>query len=406
MPRPASTLCLAALALAGAACAQDQSAVVRFVDAFPAQEKFDRPLLLTQHAKDPGWLWVLEQTGRLLRVPADGKQSERRTVLDLGKDAFHPGNGGHNEEGLLGFCFDPGYLDSNAFVYVYWSRKIGGSGASLKRESVISRFTTKRDGEAIEADRASELVVMRVPQPWGNHNGGTILFGRDGMLYIALGDGGAANDLGGTGQNLASLLAKVLRIDVRGATSEKPYAIPSDNPFVGREGARGETWCYGLRNPWRISFDRETGELWCGDVGQNLFEEVDRLVKGGNYGWPLMEATHTFPPNTERKPEELAGLVAPVAEYPRGEGISITGGHVYRGKALPQLVGRFVYGDFALCNVWAVLEDRESGKHDVLRIGKAPAPLASFGERENGELVICCFDGRIYDLVPSGAKSD
>lgn len=392
----------AAFALSIATCGATAQDLVRFVDALPAQEKFDRPIFLTHHPKDDGWYWVLEQTGKLLRVPRDGKQAERRVVLDLSDVAFHPGNGGHNEEGLLGFCFDPDFGEAKSFVYAYWSRKVSGAGASLKRESVISRFATRRDGDTIEADRESELVVMCVAQPWGNHNGGTILFGPDGMLYVALGDGGAANDLGGNGQNLGSLLAKILRIDVRGATTEKPYAVPPDNPFAKKDGARGETWCWGLRNPWRISFDRETGELWCGDVGQNLWEEVDRLVKGGNYGWPLMEGTHPFPPNAERDQEETAKLIPPVAEYPRSDGISITGGYVYRGTALPKLVGRFVYGDFALCNVWAVKEDRDGGKHDVLRIGKAPTSLASFGELPDGELVACCFDGRIYKLSPPG----
>jgi glucose/arabinose dehydrogenase len=183
---------------------------------------------------------------------------------------------------------------------------------------------------------------------------------------------------------------------VRGATAEKPYAVPADNPFVGEAGARPEIWCYGLRNPWRIAFDRATGDLWCGDVGQDRVEEVDRLVKGGNYGWNLMEGSEVFRRNVELPKD----LIAPVAEYGHKDGVSVTGGFVYRGRSIPELVGRYVYGDFSTFRLWAVKEDREGGKHEVREIGRAPAQLSSFAEEPDGELLMTCFDGKIYRLVP------
>ncbi|MGE0145075.1 MAG: sorbosone dehydrogenase family protein [Planctomycetota bacterium] len=389
-----------------AACGNAQETdLVRFTDAFPGQERFDRPIFLATSPGDTGHYWIVEQTGRLWRLPIEAKDAERKLVLDLSATCFHPGNGGHNEEGFLGFAFDPAYGDGNRHIFTYWSRKTGGSGRRTQRESVIARYTTSEKDDAVVADPASELVILRVEQPYGNHNGGTIEFGPDGMLYVALGDGGAANDPHGHGQNLGTLLGSVLRIDVRDATAEKPYVIPSDNPFVETEGARGEIWAYGLRNPWRISFDAATGELWCGDVGQNLFEEVDRLVRGGNYGWNVMEATHPFPPGKEVSDEQRAKFVDPVAEYPRQDGISVTGGYVYRGKALPDLVGRFVYADFALSTVWAVREDRAKGEHEVTRLGRAPAPPASFAQLPDGELLVLCFNGHIY-RVDSPARDD
>ena len=391
-----------ALSVSLASClpSQEQADEVRFVDAFPGQAKFDRPIYVDSTPADPEHLWIVQQTGKLLRIPRDGESGERQVVLDLSSTCFHPSNGGHNEEGFLGFAFALGY-SSNHHIFTYWSRKTGGSGRSTTRESVIARYTTVKDGDSITADPESKLEILQIEQPWGNHNGGTIVFGPDGMLYVALGDGGAANDPHGNGQDLATLLASILRIDVRGASEAEPYTVPADNPFVLTEGARGEIWAYGLRNPWRIAFDRVTGELWCGDVGQNLHEEVDRIEKGGNYGWSLMEATHPFPPGEERSGELVAGMIAPVAEYPRSAGISVTGGHVYRGKRLPELVGRYVYGDFAMRTVWAVREVRDGGANDVLELGRAPAPLASFGELPGGELVALCFDGHIYALAPA-----
>jgi glucose/arabinose dehydrogenase len=398
--------------LASAATAQDDEApglpagpAIAYEDAFPAQGGFDRPLFVAFDASDPQHAYVVTQPGQVFAVPRDGTRAERRTFLDLGKAVFLD----NWEEGLLGFAFDPAYAE-NGLVYVCWSERIevreatmpNGKNHRSNRQSVVSRFATVAGDGGRVVDAASELRLLEVFQPFGNHNGGTIVFGPDGMLYVALGDGGAANDPFGAGQSLATLLGKVLRIDVRGATSEKRYTIPADNPFASDAAARGEIWCYGLRNPWRIAFDRATGDLWCGDVGQNRLEEVDRLVKGGNYGWNPLEGSEVF---TLRKGRDVpAGAIAPVAEYDHGEGLSITGGHVYRGTALPALQGWFVYGDFMTLRMWACREDREGGKHAVVTLARAPQQVASFAEEPDGELLLTGFDGkkgRVWRLVPA-----
>lgn len=370
--------------------------LLELVDAFPGQKAFRRPLYLDRVAADADHDYVVEQFGSVFRVPRDGSKGDRHLFLDWTHKTLHPANGGHNEEGLLGFAFDPAFAD-NHFVYIYYSHRPERG----KQRSVVARLTV-RDGETgPAADRDTELELLVVPQPFANHNGGTILFGPDGMLYVALGDGGAANDPFGHGQNLKTLLGTILRIDVRGATAEQPYAIPADNPFAGRgEEVRGEIWAYGLRNPWRISFDRQTGDLWCGDVGQDTWEEVDRIVKGGNYGWNHREAHVAFTKRRVPKDEQpLANAIEPIAYYPRPDGYSITGGYVYRGKRFPQLQGCFVYADFVTGHVWAVKEDRTGGKHEVQRIAEAGnKQVASFGELADGELVLLCYDGRIYGL--------
>ncbi|MFY9345868.1 MAG: PQQ-dependent sugar dehydrogenase [Planctomycetota bacterium] len=406
---------VAAACLVVAASAQDEGPeepslpagpAIAYVDAFPAQPGFDRPLFVAFHDSDSGNAYVVTQPGHVIVVARDGKQAARRVFLDLSKRVFLD----NWEEGLLGFAFDPAYGD-NGHVFAYWSEKIAvregemGNGKTAKsnRQSVISRFSTRDDDGGRVVDLASELRVLEVFQPYGNHNGGTIVFGPDGMLYVALGDGGAAYDPFGNGQAKSTLLGKVLRIDVRAASKEQPYAIPKDNPFVGEAGTRGEIWCWGMRNPWRIAFDRANGDLWCGDVGQNRIEEVDRLVKGGNYGWNAMEGTEVF----TKGRAVPGGVIAPIAEYPHSEGLSITGGHVYRGKAIPGLVGWYVYGDFMTLKMWACKEDRKGGKHQVVTLARAPQQVASFAEQPDGELLLTGFDGkqgRVWRLMPSQDK--
>ncbi len=376
-----------------------------FEPAFPAQDPFDRPLFVAFTAVDPDHAYVVTQPGHIFVVPRDGKKSDRRVFFDITGKALTE----NWEEGLLGFQFDPDYA-ANGFVYVYWSERIAeqrgvmGNGKTAKsnRQSVISRFATVVTDAGRVVDMDSELRLLQVFQPFGNHNGGTIVFGPDGMLYVAIGDGGAANDPFGNGQSRSVLLGKVLRLDVRDATADRPYAIPADNPFVGEEGVRGEIWCYGMRNPWRISFDRQTGELWCGDVGQNRLEEVDRLVRGGNYGWNAFEAGEEF--QLRRDKEQLPeGAIAPVAAYAHDEGLSITGGHVYRGARIPELHGWFVYGDFMTLRMWACREDRQGGKHQVVSLERAPLQPSSFAEEPDGELLMTGFRGRkgeIFRLVP------
>lgn len=371
-----------------------QAGGYELVDAFPAQAKFNKPLLLEHHESDPGRYYVVEQDGMVFRIPSDGAASERDVFLDWTERAYH---GANWEEGLLGLAFDPDYTN-NRFVYIYYSEKV----EERKRRSVISRLSVARsDDGPPRVDPASELVLMHIPQPFGNHNGGTILFGPDGMLYVALGDGGKANDPFGNGQNLETLLGSILRIDVRGATAAQRYRVPDDNPFAAMDGgARGEIWAWGMRNPWRITFDRKTGDLWCGDVGQNRWEEVHRVVRGGNHGWNFVEGTHDF--NLRKQGgEKPADLIAPVVEYSRKFGISITGGYVYRGTQLPELDGYFIYGDFMSCRLWGVREDRKGGEPDVTELGKGPrGQLASFAAEPDGELLALFFNpGRIYRLV-------
>lgn len=403
----ATSVAAVAASLAGAARGQGAAPVaIAYANAFPEQARFDKPLLVAFHDTDPEGAYVVTQPGHVFRVPRGGGAA-RHVVLDLTGKALTQ----DWEEGLLGFAFDPAFA-TNGFVYAYWSEKTPpreeamGHGRKVKstRQSVISRFAAKKQQAGLVADLASELRVLEIFQPFGNHNGGTIVFGPDGMLYVALGDGGAANDPFGNGQSKAVLLGKVLRIDVKGATKEKPYAIPEDNPFVAETGARGEIWCWGMRNPWRIAFDRETGDLWCADVGQDRLEEIDRLVRGGNYGWNFKEGTETFRARRQ-KGEPPADLIPPVAEYPHAQGLSVTGGHVYRGKAIAALRGSYVYCDFMTRRAWAVREDRAGGRHEVVQLANTPGQVSSYAEEPDGELLATCFDGKVYRLVPAAAAA-
>lgn len=393
--------------LATPAAAQTEPPALQLVNAFPGQKKFDRPLYVAFTSVAPGHAFVVEQNGRVWQVPREGDgEGERTPFLDFYDRILHPKSGGHNEEGLLGFAFDPSFAD-NKHVWLYWTEKIGETtyerrGRTRTRalgQSVIARYDVEDADGVLSVDPDSELRVFELEQPYGNHNGGTIEFGPDGMMYVAIGDGGSANDPHGHGQNRTTLFGTILRIDVRNATADEPYAIPEDNPFYKMSSARNEIWAYGLRNPWRITFDRETGELWCGDVGQKDWEEVDRIVKGGNYGWNLREGSHEFPPGRDDS-NDPDGLIEPIAEYGRRAGISITGGYVYRGKAIPALQGWFVYGDFATRTIWAVHSEAKGVDDEVIKLGTAKGPLASFAETPDGELLIACYDGRVYRIEP------
>lgn len=303
---------------------------------FPALD-FQRATNLVQPPV-PQRLWFLtEQSGRVWAVSGDTAAAKASLVLDIAGKVSRA----HNEEGLLGLAFDPGYAASG-YIYLYYS-------AANPRRNVLSRFTAAPAG--LTADPASEIVVLQIPKPFGNHNGGQLTFGPDGFLYVSVGDGGGQGDPSGNGQNLGAFLGKILRLDVRNASLETPYRIPPDNPFVGREDARGEIWAYGLRNPWRFSFDQPTGLLWAADVGQSAWEEVDIIRKGGNYGWDVMEGAHCFTP-----PQgcATAGFELPVAEYGHAQGCSITGGHVYRGSAIPALAGAYLYADYCSGTLWGL----------------------------------------------------
>jgi glucose/arabinose dehydrogenase len=257
----------------------------------------------------------------------------------------------------------------------------------------VSRFSVSQ-GDPNVADPGSETVIMEIPQPYGNHNGGQLAFGPDGYLYIGLGDGGSGSDPTGNGQNVGTVLGAILRIDVEGVSDEKSYAIPPDNPFVGIDGVREEIWAYGLRNPWRFSFDTETGFLWAGDVGQNRWEEIDVVKKGLNYGWNIMEGRHCFSPATDC---DSTALEMPVAEYARAEGCSITGGYVYRGGDVPWLVGAYVYGDFCSGKIWGLGYDDGSVTEQALLLDSGLS-ITSFGQDLDGTLYVLSRNEGIYRI--------
>ena len=287
-----------------------------------------------------------------------------------------------NEGGLLGLAFSPAY-QSDRRVYLYFTSNDGCAGGS-PRCDVLSRFRVS--GGVLDA--ASERVMLEVADPYPNHNGGQIVFGPDGYLYAGLGDGGSGGDPQGNGQNLSSALGKILRIDVSGDTAK----APADNPF--RDGSGGKNdyiWAYGLRNPWRFTFDRQSGQMWAGDVGQNVWEEVDHIVRGGNYGWKIMEGPECF----QAPSCNTSGLRLPRASYSHADGCSITGGYVYRGASMPELKGWYVYADYCSGLVWAVNAADSSAPVLLADTGRT---ISSFAERPDGELLAITFDRAVYRL--------
>ena len=334
-----------------------------------------RPLVLT-HAKDgSNRNFVATQHGVIHVFPNDQKADKTKVFLDIQDRVRYDDN--ENEEGFLGLAFHPEYKTTGEFFVFYTLKK-------PPRTNVLSRFRVSED-DPDRADPASEEVLLRIEKrPFWNHDGGTICFGPDGYLYVALGDGGSANDPYKYGQNLKTLLAKVLRIDVNKKDAGKNYAIPKDNPFVGRKDALPEIWAYGLRNIWRMAFDRKTGKLWASDVGQNLYEEIDIIVKGGNYGWSKREGLHPFGTNGVGPNKDM---IEPIWEYHHDIGKSLTGGTVYRGKQLPELDGHYIYGDYVTAKIWALKYDEDQKRVVANRpIPDPNVPILSFGEDEQGEV--------------------
>jgi len=350
--------------------------------AFPNLE-FSRLTNFVQPNDGRDRIFVTEQGGLVRVFPNQQEAAEATAFLDISERVSRAGS----EEGLLGLAFDPSFSE-NGFFYVYYS-------AAGPRRSVLSRFSDNRDNPDL-ANPDSELVLLEVEQPASNHNGGQLAFGPDGFLYIGLGDGGLGGDPMGNGQNRGTLLSSILRIDVAGASEMARYRIPADNPFVDQPGARPEIWAYGLRNPWRFSFDTATGQLWAGDVGQNRWEEIDLIRKGRNYGWKTMEGFHCFSPRTSC---DQTGLELPIVEYPNGADCSVTGGHVYRGTRLEALYGAYVYGDFCSGRIWAIRHNDGAIVDDKLLVDSS-LYITSFGRDLAGNLYILSqFEG-IYRLVP------
>ncbi len=369
--------------------------------AFP-NLRFDRPVALDYPAGDGARFYVVEQHAAAIKSFSSEHATSKKDLFLKLPDPIHRGN----EEGLLGLAFHPKFRENRQF-FVYYSADDGG-----KRRSVVSRFRATGSSPPTADPESEERVWVSADDPFENHNGGTIAFGHDGFLYITLGDGGAADDPMSSGQNPRDWFGSILRIDVDHPSGGKPYGIPSDNPQ--RRSATHKHWapevyCIGLRNVWKFSFDRETGELWAGDVGQNLWEMVHKISNGGNYGWSIREGFHSFQPQRRQRPDRGTVISPPIVEYPHAptkdrpdSGLSITGGYVYRGKRFPELRGVYVYGDYDSGRVWGVRYEkgkvRAAGELiDVKQSGKLN--IASFAEDPDGELLILAFDGRIHEFA-------
>ncbi len=348
--------------------------------AFP-ELRFTRPVDLQHEGQQ---LFVVEQAGRIWTFENDPTVTERHLFLDI-RDRVRTSN---NEEGLLGLAFHPDYA-TNGYFYVYYS-------ASSPRRTVLARYSASA-GNTLQADKDSESVLLAVQQPAGNHNGGQIAFGPDSLLYIAFGDGGGANDTFRNGQDRTSLLGTIARIDV----NQSPYGIPADNPFAGSTVFREEIYAWGLRNPWRFSFDRATGILYAGDVGQNAIEEIDVITKGGNYGWNIMEGGRCFRPPIGC---DQSGLIAPILEYNHpGMPASVTGGYVYRGPGVPDLVGWYLFADYVDGRLWGLVYDGNTVTHNALLLNSR-LTISSFGIDHAGEVYLLAFDGFVYRLLATGGK--
>lgn len=350
----------------------------------PVLDGLERPVFVTHAGDGSERIFVVEKPGRI-RIAKDGVLVET-PFLDISEQI----NSRSNEQGLLGLAFAPDYSTNGRFWVNY---------TDLAGNTVVASFQTSDNPDL--ADPFSASTVLTITQPAPNHNGGMIAFGPDGMLWIGMGDGGAANDRFGNGQNPSSLLGKLLRVDVMSDPS-LAYTIPADNPWLdadwnGQE-MRDEVWALGLRNPWRFSFDRQTGDLWLADVGQNLWEEVNWIPAGSpgglNFGWPIVEGTHCFASDVCNKD----GLTPPVLEYSHGEGCSVIGGHVYRGERFPMLHGAYFYADYCSGALWAAAADAD-GVWRSTKVLDMGLTVSSFGEDEAGELYIIDDGGQVVRLA-------
>ena len=335
-----------------------------------------RILELTYAKGDAKRLFIMDQRGWIFTIENKPEVEQSNLFLDIQNKVNRWFDPGANEQGLLGLALHPKFIDNGQLFVCYTKRE--------NNHSIISRFRVAKDNPN-KADPESEEILLDLDQPYQNHNGGSIEFGPDGFLYASFGDGGARNDPNANGQNRSQLLGSIIRIDVDTKSKGLPYGIPADNPFVSVKDARPEIFAHGLRNPWRIAFDKKTGRLWCGDVGQELFEEVNVITKGGNYGWSNREGTHSF----GNRPD-VVGVstpIDPVWEYDHTAGKSITGGRVYNSDRVPQLKGKYIYADYVSGSIWALTYDSSTGKavrnEQVIDKG---IPVLAFGEDQNGEV--------------------
>jgi uncharacterized repeat protein (TIGR03806 family) len=361
---------------------------------------FESPMFLTQAPGDTQTWYVVERAGRVRAFPQNAtSDAQTRIFATVAVNV-------QGEGGLLSMAFHPRWGPDKREVYLSYTRSpVRASDpapvcipatTSFDFTSVVARMQSTNNGMSLDVGPDE---FLKVGHPFTNHNGGHIEFGRDGMLYFGLGDGGSGGDPCGAGQNMASLLGKLVRLDIDAPAGM--YKVPPDNPFVGTPGARPEIWSRGHRNPWRWSFDRATGELWLGEVGQNTWEEIDRVVKGGNYGWNTCEGFHRSGSTTALC--NTPGMIDPIVEHGRTEARSITGGYVYRGAAMPSLVGTYIYGDFETGNIWALLFDGQN-RPTPRPIGRVAAgSLVSFAQGHDGEVYVVQLSGAISKLVPAAA---
>lgn len=374
---------------------------VAVVEAYP-NLRISRPIVLTGAGDGSGRLFVASQTGEIYTFDQDDEQVEDTDLfIDLSDRVIYKDR--ENEEGFLGLTFHPQFSQNGKF-YVYYTT------SARPHVSVLSEFQTADGSQNRVGDPASERVLMQIQQPFWNHNGGTVLFGPDGYLYVALGDGGKANDPLRSAQDLSKVLGSILRIDVDSRDGKLAYGIPKDNPLVGRANVWPEIYAWGVRNIWRMSFDPVTHELWAADVGQNEWEEVNLIRKGGNYGWSLREGAHRFTADGQKGAGVSDELIEPLIEYPHTDdwGKSVTGGVVYRGKQTPLLDGYYLYGDYVSGKLWAMKIDAESKKVLENRpIAWDQLPVFTFGQTESGEALMSTMSGggRIYKFVATDPKA-
>ena len=387
----------------------------------PVLEKLtdERPVWMSEAPDGSGRLFIVYQPGKIMIVKKSGAGGDAKGFFDIeNREPYFD-----NEDGLMSIAFHPGFK-TNGLFYVYYNQK-NPEGQHTQPQnypfrSVISEFKVSA-ADPDKADMGSERILFQVQQPFSNHKGGELAFGPDGYLYLGLGDGGAGNDPFGSGQNTATLLAKMLRIDVNSRSTwgegrrkhELEYGFPPDNPFVkepemGGFGAHREIFAYGLRNPWRYSFDRATGALWVGDVGQDLWEEVDIVTNGGNYGWSVREGAHHFKPGPAG-----AQYVDPVMEYTHRPNLQsvglfpdhptgncVIGGYVYRGRQFPALTGIYIYADYSPATLYGLRYDYDAKKVTVHgKFLRNPDAITSFAEDGDGELCTLMQSGKIYQIT-------
>ena len=342
------------------------------------ETNFSQPLQLTYDYEDSPYVYIVEKQGLIKRI--DTRDDTSEIFMDLTQTV----DAAENEMGLLGLAFHPDFPEDPRF-FVYYTEDYFSK--------LVAYEALEEDNGRYIADQDSQEQLFEFSQPYANHNGGHIAFGPDGYLYIASGDGGSAGDPDNNAQDLTNLLGKILRIDVNVSSDDMVYQVPEDNPFAGQEGAMGEIYAYGLRNPWKFSFDQHRDITLAGDVGQNAIEEIDVIENGGNYGWSRYEGTSTYDASVTIEGESIG----PIYEYGHSQGQSITGGYTYYGESIPSLLGVYVYGDFISGTLWGLWIDEE-GQVQNEQILSTDLMIPSFGLDANQELYILDFNGGIYQL--------